>query len=391
MDIRRSLSLGLGIVLGIGLLFLAVAGTALAQGMMPPTGVPMPGMPGGMMGSGPGYPGGPGMMAGQGYTDTLPFGPGFGYGMMGPGMMGMGPGMMGFGMMAGQGYAGIPPFGPGFGYGMMGPGMMGMGMMGPGMMAGQGYTDTLPFGPGSGYGMMGPGMMGMGPGMMGMGPGMMGMGPGMMGFGMMGMGPGMMGFGMMGMGAGMMGMMGMAEPELLGLPVLSIAEAREAVAGYLEGLAAFGLPADGFTIGEVMVFDNHAYVQVLEKETGRGAFELLVEPRTRWVMPEPGPNMMWNLKYSPMARMMGWSFGLENLPGEMPIGEEDARRIAQAYAAQVLNGAQVAEELTAFYGYYTVDVLRDGEPVGMLSVNGYTGQVFVHHWHGDFVAMGEEE
>ncbi len=348
MDIRRSLSLGLGIVLGIGLLFLAVAGTALAQGMMPPTGVPMPGMPGGMMGSGPGYPGGPGMMAGQGYTDTLPFGPGSGYGMMGPGMMGMGPGMMGFGMMAGQGYAGIPPFGPGFGYGMMGPGMMGMGpgMMGLGMMAGQGYTDTLPFGPGSGYGMM---------------------------------------------GAGMMGMMGMAEPELLGLPVLSIAEAREAVAGYLEGLAAFGLPADGFTIGEVMVFDNHAYVQVLEKETGRGAFELLVEPRTRWVMPEPGPNMMWNLKYSPMARMMGWSFGLENLPGEMPINEEDARRIAQAYAAQVLNGAQVAEELTAFYGYYTVDVLRDGEPVGMLSVNGYTGQVFVHHWHGDFVAMGEEE
>ncbi len=288
MDLRKSFPLGLGIVLGIGLLFLALAGTALAQGMMPPGGGPMPGMPGGMMGPGYGYPGGPGMMAGQGYTDTVPFAPGFGYGMMGPGM------------------------------------------------------------------------------------------------GMMGMGPGMMGF-------GMMGMMGMGEPELLGLPVLSIPEAREAVAGYLERLAALGLPAEAFTIGEVMVFDNQAYVQVLEKETGRGAFELLVEPRTRWVMPEPGPNMMWNLKYSPMARMMGWSFGLESPPAEMPLGEEEALRIAQTYAAQVLNGAQVASELTPFYGYYTVDVLRDGKPVGMLSVNGYTGQVFVHHWHGDFVAMGEAE
>ncbi len=322
MDLRKSFSLSLGIVLGLGLLFLALAGTALAQGMMPPGSPPMPGMPGGMMGPGPGYPGN------QGYTDTVPFAPGFGYGMMGPGMgmMGMGPGMMGFG------------------YGM-----------GPGMMAGQGYTDTAPFAPGFGYGMMGPGM------------------------------------GMMGMGPGMMGMMGMGEPELLGLPVLSIPEAREAVEGYLERLAVLGLPAEAFTIGEVMVFDNQAYVQVLEKETGRGAFELLVEPRTRWVMPEPGPNMMWNLKYSPMARMMGWSFGQEGLLAEMPIDQEAALRIAQAYAARVLNGAQVAPELTAFYGYYTVDVLRDGKPVGMLSVNGYTGQVFVHHWHGDFVAMGEAE
>jgi hypothetical protein len=40
-------------------------------------------------------------------------------GMMGPGMMGMGPGMMGPGMMG------------------MGQGMMGQGMMGPGMMMGQ--------------------------------------------------------------------------------------------------------------------------------------------------------------------------------------------------------------------------------------------------------------
>ena len=61
--------------------------------------------------------------------------------MMGPGMMGMGSGMMDHGMM-------------GMGPGMMGPGT-GMGMMGPG-------TGMGMMGPGTGMGMMGPGMMGSG-------------------------------------------------------------------------------------------------------------------------------------------------------------------------------------------------------------------------------------
>jgi len=33
------------------------------------------------------------------------------------------------------------------------------------------------------------------------------------------------------------------------------------------------------------------------------------------------------------------------------------------------------DEPDAFYGYYTLHVLRAGEIAGMLSVNGYTGQV----------------
>ncbi len=282
--------------------------------------------------------------------------------------------------------------GMGFGPGMMGmgPGMgMGMGMgFGPGMMGSQPFTGTTPFGPG----MMGPGMgMGMG---MGFGPGMMGMGPGMMG--LMGMGPGTM-----------MGMMGMGEPELLGIPALSIEEAQEAAADFLAGFSQ-----DGLVVGEVMVFDNHAYVQVIEEETGRGAFELLVDPVTLAVMPEPGPNMMWNQKYSPMAAMMGGMMGPfsagqepaammgEGMMGEgagteeagleMPVSPEEALQVAARFAELALNGAQVAEEATAFYGYYTVDILRDGAPVGMLSVNGYSRQVFVHHWHGDFLEMSSE-
>jgi len=38
-------------------------------------------------------------------------------------------------------------------------------------------------------------------------------------------------------------------------------------------------------------------------------------------------------------------------------------------------------------GYYTLHILEDSETIGMLSVNAYTGQVFHHHWHGDFIEM----
>jgi hypothetical protein len=38
-----------------------------------------------------------------------------------------------------------------------------------------------------------------------------------------------------------------------------------------------------------------------------------------------------------------------------------------------------------FYGYYTLDFSTNGKVVGMLSVNGYSGAVFLHTWHGTFI------
>jgi len=32
-------------------------------------------------------------------------------------------------------------------------------------------------------------------------------------------------------------------------------------------------------------------------------------------------------------------------------------------------------------------VLTDGQVSGMLSVNGYTSQVWFHSWHGTFISM----
>ena len=50
----------------------------------------------------------------------------------------------------------------------------------------------------------------------------------------------------------------------------------------------------------------------------------------------------------------------------------------------------VGDEVDPFYGYYTLHTLNDGEIEGMLSVNGTTGQVWYHSWHGDFLDMTED-
>jgi hypothetical protein len=50
-----------------------------------------------------------------------------------------------------------------------------------------------------------------------------------------------------------------------------------------------------------------------------------------------------------------------------------------------LSGATAAMDPVQFYGCYTLDFERDGAVVGMLSVNGFRGQVFLHTWHGTFI------
>jgi hypothetical protein len=38
---------------------------------------------------------------------------------------------------------------------------------------------------------------------------------------------------------------------------------------------------------------------------------------------------------------------------------------------------------------YNFDVLQNGKTYGMLSVNGYSGQVWYHTWHGTFIAASK--
>ncbi|RTI00095.1 peptidase M4, partial [Thermus scotoductus] len=107
---------------------------------------------------------------------------------------------------------------------------------------------------------------------------------------------------------------------------------------------------------------------------GQGLFELIADRYTGVVSPEPGPNMMWNTRYS----MMG---GPVQAPVRFPL--EEAKKLAETFLKGYLPGAQVMEA-GAFPGYYTFDFGRK-EVEGMLSVNAYTGEVWVHTWHGFFL------
>lgn len=137
-------------------------------------------------------------------------------------------------------------------------------------------------------------------------------------------------------------------------------------------------------VSEVMEFQDNFYILVKESATGRGAMELLVDPISGNVSPEIGPNMMWNLKYGRMNRMMGTSNATDN-----SVSIEDALAIAQSALNETNPAATVNSDGVSFYGYYTFDYSVDGEVAGMLSVNGIDGQVWVHSWHGDFISEKE--
>jgi hypothetical protein len=138
----------------------------------------------------------------------------------------------------------------------------------------------------------------------------------------------------------------------------------------------------GLKVAEVMEFDRNFYAQLVETATGRGAIEILIDPYSGAISPEPGPNMMWNLKYGHMGRMLSSS-------EDNTLTLEEARTKAQAYLDENQAGATLAEGGVSFYGYYSLDYLVSGKPAGMLSVNGLTGQVWVHNWHGTFVTEKE--
>ena len=78
------------------------------------------------------------------------------------------------------------------------------------------------------------------------------------------------------------------------------------------------------------------------------------------------------------------------LAGQAGDGVE-AVELAQAYLdTYVSDNLEVDQHADPFYGYYTLHVNRAGQTIGMLSVNGYTGEVFLHTWHGNLLEMSGE-
>ena len=137
----------------------------------------------------------------------------------------------------------------------------------------------------------------------------------------------------------------------------------------------------GLEISEIMEFTENYYVITIETQTGTGAIELLIDRSSGRISPEPGPNMMWNTKYGRHGRFSDSS-------PDMSIDKEDAVMIAQDWLNMNTAGYRVVET-TRFYGYYTMDFGENEEIIGMLSVNGESGEVWYHSWHGDFISMME--
>jgi len=195
------------------------------------------------------------------------------------------------------------------------------------------------------------------------------------------------------------------------VPPLTIAETKAAAEKYLSNLDNSDLE-----IAEIMVFDNNSYVVIKEAGTGIGAFELLVDPISQVAYPEHGPNMMWNVKYGGLnhqhmmggngfdmmghgmmngygnTMMQGWdNTSSADVNTEMTVTPVQAIEYAQKYLDANIPGAVAATDPVQFHGYYTLDFEKDGKVAGMLSVNGYSGQIFLHTWHGTFIEETELE
>ena len=166
---------------------------------------------------------------------------------------------------------------------------------------------------------------------------------------------------------------------------LSIDQARQSVQLFIDRTGVQDLKID-----ELMEFQQNFYALIKEKSTGVGAFELLVDKSTGAVGFEPGPNMMWNTKYSMMGGVMGGgmmrggSFRVGSAGTVMGVTAYHATAIAQSWLDQNLAGDSAGTP-DVFYGYYTFHFERNGRIAGMLSVNGYGGQVWFHTWHGAFI------
>jgi hypothetical protein len=190
--------------------------------------------------------------------------------------------------------------------------------------------------------------------------------------------------GMMGRIAGNLGFGGMmrnfgygAQYSYTGTP-MSIATAKTIAQNYVASIGNNDL-----AVKQVEEYQANFYAQVGEKSTGNGAFELLINKYTGSIYPEMGPNMMWNTKYGMMRS--GALSGIYGTPTTtMTVTAAQATTDAQQYLTTYLPGTTTGD-ITTFYGYFTIEVVNGTTPYGMLSVSGYSGQVWYQTWHGAFI------
>lgn len=135
-----------------------------------------------------------------------------------------------------------------------------------------------------------------------------------------------------------------------------------------------------------MEFSKNFYIEVYEVNTGIGAMELLIDKSSGTIFSEYGPNMMWNLKYG-----MHSQIPLSQNDIDMAVSDDEAIQLAERYLGKTGTGEFAGDEVEKFYGYYTIHTLTEnGYISGMLSVNGFSGDIWYHNWHGIFIDIIEK-
>jgi hypothetical protein len=81
----------------------------------------------------------------------------------------------------------------------------------------------------------------------------------------------------------------------------------------------------------------------------------------------------------------GWGMSGAVMPGatttapvELSVGADKALTLAQKYVEAYLPDAKIGDTATRLWGGYSVAIVRDGQQVGTLFVDGFTGEVWSH-------------
>jgi hypothetical protein len=159
---------------------------------------------------------------------------------------------------------------------------------------------------------------------------------------------------------------------------MTIDQVEELVNDYLSNLNDPNLQAE-----EIIEFAYNFYVRFSEKDTDINAFAALVDPYTGRMYAGHRPDKYWNTKYRgesyrdsrSMPATMDWP------SGPMTITKEQAQNYAQSRIIEYVGNGE-AGSAEQFYGYYAVPVLQQGNMVGLVSINGYTGAACYINCHG---------
>ncbi len=142
----------------------------------------------------------------------------------------------------------------------------------------------------------------------------------------------------------------------------------------------------GLIVARLREFTYAYQVEVAERSTGRHVFDLMLGKGTLQNSPKAGPNIFWNTKYGSMIAEVGGGYGMlgrvlsREPSNDMSLTEPMARATAEEAIEGLDADLKLTDGVKVFYGFYEYTLSWEGELVGELDVNGYTGQVWYKDW-----------